>query len=183
MFICWAIFKVKGLCPVLNKSVFFLMFVHTCITKCAWKWNVRYIYIYIYAAVGGWGGILSCCLSLIDCMWSAWTVSPTANSFIPFLKMYLWWSLCTFYWLARQEWVTIGASGLCCVCVMSFEPYCLTCLLIFLSDKLPWDWEQTHFRIGNRQTLTSPLDRVRHLLAIQQALFSICSSLQNCLHA
>ena len=38
------------------------------------------------------------------------------------LRMYLWWSWCTFYLHASQVRVTVGDSGLCCsVCVMSFE--------------------------------------------------------------
>ena len=40
----------------------------------------------------------------------------------PFLRMYLWWSLCTLNLFACQVRVTVGDSGLCCcVCVTSFE--------------------------------------------------------------
>ena len=35
----------------------------------------------------------------------------------PFLRLYLWWSLCTLYWHARQVRVTVGDSGLCSACV------------------------------------------------------------------
>ena len=38
-----------------------------------------------------------------------------------FLRIYLWWSLCALYLLARQVRVAMGNSGLCCVCVPSFE--------------------------------------------------------------
>ena len=40
-------------------------------------------------------------------------------------RMYLWWSLCPLYLLACQVRVTAGNSGLCCVCVTSFERYLL----------------------------------------------------------
>ena len=40
----------------------------------------------------------------------------------PFLRLYLWWSLCTLYLRTNQVRVTVGNSGLCCcVCVMSFD--------------------------------------------------------------
>ena len=44
------------------------------------------------------------------------------SSWALYLRMYLWWSLRTWYLLACQVRVTVGASGLCCcVCVTSFE--------------------------------------------------------------
>ena len=40
----------------------------------------------------------------------------------PFLRMYLWWSLCALYLHACQVRVTVGDSGLCCcTCVAYFE--------------------------------------------------------------
>ena len=40
----------------------------------------------------------------------------------PFLRMYLWWSLCAWYLHACQVRVTVGDSGLCCcTCVAYFE--------------------------------------------------------------
>ena len=39
-----------------------------------------------------------------------------------FLRMCLWWSLCTLCLLACQVRVTVGGSGFCCcVCATSFE--------------------------------------------------------------
>ena len=38
-----------------------------------------------------------------------------------YFGMYFWWSLCTLYLLACQVRVTLGDSGLCCVCVASAE--------------------------------------------------------------
>ena len=39
----------------------------------------------------------------------------------PFLRMYLWWSLCTLYLYACRVRVTVGHSGLCCGSVTYFE--------------------------------------------------------------
>ena len=50
-----------------------------------------------------------------------WRPSPNALRYgiyatggHPFLRMYLWWSLCTLYLHACQVRVTVGNSGLCC---------------------------------------------------------------------
>ena len=75
------------------------------------------------------------------------------------LKMYLWWSLCTFYLHACQVRVTVGESGLCCfTCVTSFERWltplcadsktvvCGHCLEIWLKSRRGttlWDqWQR-----------------------------------------
>ena len=42
----------------------------------------------------------------------------------------LWWSLCTLYLLACQVRVTVGDSGLCCVCLTSFERFSVTPLCV-----------------------------------------------------
>ena len=39
------------------------------------------------------------------------------------MRVYVWWSMCTFCLRACQVRVTIGDSDLCCVCVTSFESY------------------------------------------------------------
>ena len=39
----------------------------------------------------------------------------------PFLRMCLWWSLCTLYLLAYQVTFMTGDSGLCSVCVLFIE--------------------------------------------------------------
>ena len=39
----------------------------------------------------------------------------------PVLRMHFWWSVCTLYLNACQVRATVGDSGLCCICVKSFE--------------------------------------------------------------
>ena len=41
--------------------------------------------------------------------------------FFSFLRLYFWWCSCTMYLLVCQVRVTVGDSGLCCVCGASFE--------------------------------------------------------------
>ena len=47
--------------------------------------------------------------------------SSGTTVFEAIVRIYLWWSSCTLYLLACQVRVTVGDSGLCCVCVTSFE--------------------------------------------------------------
>ena len=46
---------------------------------------------------------------------------------ILFLRMYLWWGLCTLYLLAFQVRVPIGDSGLCC-CIHGINFLCFLIL-------------------------------------------------------
>ena len=60
-----------------------------------------------------------------------WVNIRYINSTSSTSQVYFWWSLCALHLLARQVRATVGDSGLCCVCVTSFEcllnPLCVVC--------------------------------------------------------
>ena len=90
-----------------------LMPVHTCVTECARI--VGYIYICVCVCVTGGH---------------------------PFLRMYLWWSLCTLYLHACQLRVAVGDSGLCCcACIACFKQWLAPLCEDYLCLKLPhYQW-------------------------------------------
>ena len=72
------------------------------------------------------------CMSRIPFSFASWLL----RLFGQFIDLCLWWSLCTLYLLACQVRVTVGHSGLCCVCVTSFKreltPLCVDSLIYLL---------------------------------------------------
>ena len=60
----------------------------------------------LYASGGGRGGVI---------------VGGSILFFSFFLRLYFWWCSRTMYLLVCQVRVTVGNSGLCCVCGVSFE--------------------------------------------------------------
>ena len=76
--------------------------------------------------------------------------------------MYLQWSSCTLHLLACQVQVTVGDSGLCCVCVMSLE--CSSTALfmdliaeIFFGSPLTWSLSQTPRKVISLSLSQTPL--------------------------
>ena len=74
---------------------------------------------------------------------------------------YLQWSSCTLYLLACQVQVTVGNSGLCCVCVTSLE--CKSAALfmdliaeIFFGSLLAWSLSQTPCKVINLSLSQTP---------------------------
>ena len=121
-------------CLVLNKSWFWLMLVHTCVSEC--DRNAGYN---LYASWGQWGGVegggilfeseFRSCVKVQVAVLGSPSLTVLMDSVDvklhwtwTFLKMFLWCSSSTLYLLACQVRVTVGNSGrCCCVCVTSFE--------------------------------------------------------------
>ena len=126
VFICWASFEIKGLCPVLNKNGFWFMPVHSCVAECAW--NVGY--------TRHWGASVFEDVPLVEFMYLVFTRMPCESYRRRLRSLLLYW--CVVFrtlinslvcWLSSFRIQVNPACQKIAIPINSFPRYLAICLV------------------------------------------------------
>ena len=98
---------------IVTEFFFNLHFLFFCFVFC--EFVSRWINV-VYCLTSGFSFLSSIYLMLVCWIFLIWNLSCACIKLhlYEYLRMYLWWSLCTLYLHACQVRVTVGDSGLCC---------------------------------------------------------------------